>query len=147
MTSRHQLDQIIAGDILHHPPTVLHHSARAIDKSHAQKTVAASARLHPPRPAGIGRHNPANRAATLSPQDRPEIRHLKGQPLPLTCQKRLNLSQARARPHHQRQRPGLIKRDPAQTIGVQHITSALHNTPRATAPHHDGAHRPSDQIA
>ena len=62
--SRHQLDQIIAGDVLHHPAAVLDHCTAAINEPHTKQVIAASANLYPPGSGNIGRNHPTDRRRT-----------------------------------------------------------------------------------
>jgi hypothetical protein len=147
MAARHQLDQIIAGDILHHPPAVLHHLPRAGRQSAPQQRIAARA---PPAPGADPRHWPPPPRRWSTPRSRPrsapQIRRLEGQPLPL------------GRPTPPRPRPGACPpAPPASARGfvkharppARHVSSTLPAPadPRVPPPAPTAAPRPPDRIS
>ena len=122
MRPGHQPGQIQPGDILHHPAAVFDDLPAAIDKPHPQQIIPRRPGLHPARAGYIGGHHAANRRRAARAQQRPVVHRFKRQPLACTRQGRLHHRQRRARLRHQRQRAGVIQRDPRQPRHRQHVT-------------------------
>ena len=83
MTARHQLDQIIAGDVFHDAATVLDHRARAIHKAHANQAIAAGPHLHAAWTRCVGGDHATQGRCTTATQKTAQIRHLEWQALAL----------------------------------------------------------------
>jgi hypothetical protein len=116
---RHQLHQVIAGDVLHHPPAVAHDLARAVDEAAPRSGCRGRP---PPAPAAAPRHwprPPPDRRLAIRRHQPAMIHRLEGQPLPLGRERRLDLGQRRAGARDQRQRAGLVEPDARQPAGGQ----------------------------
>ncbi len=134
--SRHQLHQIIAGDVLHHPPAILDDAATAIDKADPDQAVARRPRLNAARTRDIGSDDTTDGRLTFRPEQRAVIHRLERQALPVTRQRRLHLGQRRSGLGHDGQRARLIQLDPRHPGHRQDL--ARHRPPdgpRAAADH------------
>ena len=116
-TARHQLDQIIACDVFHHPPAIFQHPPGPIDKARAQEKIAACPHLHPARATDIGRHHTANGWGAFGAQDGAVIHRLEWQALAFGGKGCLDLGQGRAGAGHQGERAWLVIDDAIQPLG------------------------------
>ena len=84
--ARHQLAEIVAGDVLHHAAAGLEGLAAAGHRCHAEEMVARGARLDPARSGQIGSEHAADRAdAGRAAQQRAVIRRFEGELLALAA--------------------------------------------------------------
>ena len=118
--AREQLAEVVAGDVLDHPPARLEHLAAAADRAHAEKMVARGACLEAARTREIGRHAAAERRPVgLRAEQRSEIRRLEGENLAVLRQPGCDLGKRGAGPRGEHQLLRLVKRDPREAREVE----------------------------
>ena len=107
----HHLRQIVAGDVLDHPPAGLERLAPAGHGVDAEHMVARRTRLDAPRPGKIGGKHAADRAAArLAAEQRPVVHRLEGEFLAVLGKQLLDLGERRAGPGRQHQFLRLVER-------------------------------------
>ena len=128
----HQLDQIIAGHVLHHAPTVLDHGTAPVDKAHPQQKIPRGPDRNTPRTADVARHDAADGGRAGGAQQPAMVHRLEREALVLGGQRLFDLGHRGARFRDQRQRTGLIQRDPLQPRDADNLTCRRQST--RTAP-------------
>jgi hypothetical protein len=117
-----ELAQVVAGDVLHHPPAGLDRLAVAGDASQAEEGVARRPGPDPPRAREVaGEHAPDRLPARLAAQDRAVVGGLEGQLLPALVERLLDLGQRRAGGGGHHQLLGLVHRDAPQARELEDV--------------------------
>ena len=151
--SGHQLAQVVAGDVLHHPAAGFEGLAPAADADEAEEMVARRAGLDAPRPGQVGHQDAAERLLPgRTAEQRAEVRRLESELLAVFRQRRLDLGERRRRSGLQDQFLGLVEADAGDRRQVEHMVG-----PERFAPPPLGAagddlqrrhlrHRPADGV-
>ena len=122
--ARQQLAEVVAGDVLHHPPAGLEDLALAVDGKRAQEMVARRARLWAARAGEIAGQHAAQGPLPRRPAvERAQIRRLEGQHLALFRQRLLDLGQARAGASGQHQLLRLIEADAGEMRQIETLAA------------------------
>ena len=122
--ARQQLAEVVARDVLHHPPAGLEDLALAVDGERAQEMIARRSRLRAARAGEIaGQHAAQRPLPRRHPIERPQIRRLEGQHLTLGRQRLLDLGQARAGAGGQHQLLRFIETDAGEMRQVETLAA------------------------
>jgi hypothetical protein len=111
----HELAEVVAGDVLHHPPPGLEGLAAARHRREAQEMIARRAGLDPAWAGKVGGERAADRTlAGRSTEQRPVVHRLEGELLAPGIDQRLDLGDRRSRAGGQHQLLGLVERHTAK---------------------------------
>ena len=118
--TRHQLAEVVAGDVLHHPAAGLEDFAAAGHRGEAEEVVACGAGLDPARAGQVRRQRAADgAAAAAAAEDGAIVHRLEGELLALGGDERLDLGKRRTGVRREHQLRGLIERDAGERGEVE----------------------------
>ena len=132
-----ELHQVVAGDVLHHPPAGFHHLAAAGDGAHTDQTVTGSTAGDAARTGEIGGGNGADGRLAGGAVKRAMVRRLKRQALAVFAKQRLDFGKRRAGAGGNHQFGRFVEGDATHFGGREH-RGGLHRAaePQARAAAH-----------